>query len=428
MKRMLATLFTLMILAAMGLAACSTPTPPPPTPTPVPPTATPAEEAVATPTEAEGLVPPDDPTAVEMPADPKERDRMFAAPPPMILDPDKFYVATIVLEKGGEMSFRLYPDQAPQTVNNFVYLAEAGFYDGTSFFRVIPGFVAQGGDPLDDGTGDPGYTFPDEFSPDLAHDRVGVLSMANTGPDTNGCQFFITFAPTPWLDDHHTVFGRLIDGLETLRSITPRDPETATERGDVIETIRITEMDEPPLSKLPADEEIPVPEEPQARANLYPQPPAMTIDPTAHYTATLVTPKGEIVLALRPDAAPQTVNNFVFLARAGFYDGLTFHRVEPDFVIQGGDPLGSGQGGPGYVIPPEIGLPHTPGALAMARLSDRGNPRRMSSGSQFYITLTQTEFLDGAYTVFGYVADGMDVVQAIEVGDPIEQVIVEEGK
>ncbi len=427
MKRTLATLFTLMILAAMGLAACSTPTPPP-TPTPVLPTATPAGEAVATPTEAEGLVPPDDPTAVEMPADPEERDRMFAAPPPMILDPDKFYVATIVLEKGGEMSFRLYPDQAPQTVNNFVYLAEAGFYDGTSFFRVIPGFVAQGGDPLDDGTGDPGYTFPDEFSPDLAHDRVGVLSMANTGPDTNGCQFFITFAPTPWLDDHHTVFGRLIDGLETLHSITPRDPETATERGDVIETIRITEMDEPPLSKLPADEEIPVPEEPQARANLYPQPPAMTIDPTAHYTATLITPKGEIVLALRPDAAPQTVNNFVFLARAGFYDGLTFHRVEPDFVIQGGDPLGSGQGGPGYVIPPEIGLPHTPGALAMARLSDRGNPRRMSSGSQFYITLTQTEFLDGAYTVFGYVADGMDVVQAIEVGDPIEQVIVEEGK
>ncbi len=428
MKRTLATFFTLMILAAMGLAACSTPTPPPPTPTPLPPTATPAEESVATPTEAAGLIPPEDPTTVEMPADPKARDRMFAAPPPMIINPDKFYVATIVLEKGGEMSFRLFPQEAPQTVNNFVYLAEAGFYDGTSFFRVIPGFVAQGGDPLDDGTGDPGYTFPDEFSPDLAHDRVGVLSMANTGPDTNGCQFFITFEPTPWLDDHHTVFGRLIDGLETLRSITPRDPETATERGDVIETIRITEMDEPPVSKLPADEEIAVPEEPEARANLYPQPPAMTIDPTAHYTATLVTPKGEIVLTLRSDAAPQTVNNFVFLARAGFYDGLTFHRVEPDFVIQGGDPLGSGQGGPGYVIPPEIGLPHTAGALAMARLSDRGNPRRMSSGSQFYITLTQTEFLDGAYTVFGYVAEGMDVVQAIEVGDPIEQVIIEEEK
>ncbi len=428
MKRMLAAFFTLMILAAMGLAACSTPTPPPPTPTPPPPTATPAEEAVATPTEAAGLIPPEDPTAIEMPADPAERDRMFAAPPPMIINPDKFYVATIVLEKGGEMSFRLFPQEAPQTVNNFVYLAEAGFYDGTSFFRVIPGFVAQGGDPLDDGTGDPGYTFPDEFSPDLAHDRIGVLSMANTGPDTNGCQFFITFAPTPWLDDHHTVFGRLIDGLETLQAITPRDPETATGRGDVIETIRITEMDEPPLSRLPADEEIAVPEEPEARANLYPQPPAMTIDPTAHYTATLVTPKGEIVLTLRSDAAPQTVNNFVFLARAGFYDGLTFHRVEPDFVIQGGDPLGTGQGGPGYVIPPEIGLPHTPGALAMARLSDRGNPRRMSSGSQFYITLTQTEFLDGAYTVFGYVAEGMDVVQAIEVGDPIEQVIIEEGK
>ena len=141
-----------------------------------------------------------------------------------------------------------------------------------------------------------------------------------------------------------------------------------------------------------------MPKNPADRADMYSEPPAM-----------------------------QTVNNFVFLARAGFYDGLTFHRVEPGFVIQGGDPAGTGGGGPGYTVPAEIQLPHVEGAIAMARRGDQVNPTRASSGSQFYITLAPTPFLDGAYTAFGQVTTGMDVVQSIAVGDVIERITITEG-
>jgi peptidyl-prolyl cis-trans isomerase B (cyclophilin B) len=160
------------------------------------------------------------------------------------------------------------------------------------------------------------------------------------------------------------------------------------------------------------------------RNDYYTSPPEMTIDPTKIYRATIRTSRGDIELELDAADAPQTVNNFVFLSCQGFYDGLTFHRYEPGFVIQGGDPLGRGDGGPGYVVPAEIGLPHVEGAVAMARLSDQVNPQRDSSGSQFYITLAPTPFLDGAYTVFGQVVGGMDVVQAIRAGDKIERVVI----
>jgi cyclophilin family peptidyl-prolyl cis-trans isomerase len=163
------------------------------------------------------------------------------------------------------------------------------------------------------------------------------------------------------------------------------------------------------------------------RNNMYSAPPAMQIDPGKTYVATISTAKGDIVVRLDAGAAPQTVNNFYFLAQQGFYDGLTFHRVEPDFVIQGGDPAGTGSGGPGYTVPAEIQLLHVEGAIAMARLPDQTNPERASSGSQFYITLAPTPFLDGAYTVFGQVTAGMDVVQSIAIGDVIEEIIVTEG-
>jgi peptidyl-prolyl cis-trans isomerase B (cyclophilin B) len=144
-------------------------------------------------------------------------------------------------------------------------------------------------------------------------------------------------------------------------------------------------------------------------------------------TATIETEKGTIQLELFDEDAPKTVANFEKLANDGFYDGLTFHRVEPGFVIQGGDPLGTGRGGPGYTVPAEIGLEHVKGAIAMARQGDQVNPERASSGSQFYITLAETPHLDGAYTVFGEVIEGMDVVEAIEPGDLIESVTIEEG-
>jgi cyclophilin family peptidyl-prolyl cis-trans isomerase len=127
------------------------------------------------------------------------------------------------------------------TVENFVNLARSGFYDGTTFHRVIAGFMAQGGDPTGTGTGGPGYTFGDEFSPDLRHDAPGVLSMANAGPGTNGSQFFITYGPTPHLDGRHSVFGRVVEGMDVVRSIRERDSQRDREPGDRIDTIEIEE-------------------------------------------------------------------------------------------------------------------------------------------------------------------------------------------
>ena len=150
------------------------------------------------------------------------------------------------------------------------------------------------------------------------------------------------------------------------------------------------------------------------------EPKAADVDSNKKYIALIKTSKGDILCELYPKEAPLSVTNFVYLAKGGFYNGLTFHRVVPDFVIQGGDPTATGSGGPGYTIPAEIGLKHKEGALAWARTGDEVNPERRSSGSQFYITLKATPFLDGAYTVFGQTIQGMDVVKKIEQGDKIE--------
>lgn len=183
----------------------------------------------------------------------------------------------------------------------------------------------------------------------------------------------------------------------------------------------------PPESAPAADSsQASVSELPSAqRADYYQAKPELTIDTGKIYRATIQTSKGDIVVSLDATAAPEHVNNFIFLSNQGFYNGLTFHRVEPGFVIQGGDPLGEGSGGPGYTIPGEFDLKHVEGALAMARLPDQVNPERESSGSQFYITLAPTEFLDGQYSVFGQVEAGMDVVRSIQVGDTIERIVVE---
>jgi len=161
-------------------------------------------------------------------------------PPSGALDTSKSYTARFKTERG-EIVCQLHAAQAPLTVENFVNLARAGFYDGTTFHRVIPGFMAQGGDPTGTGTGSPGYTFADEFDASLRHDGPGVLSMANSGPGTNGSQFFVTFGPTPHLDGKHTVFGRVTDGMDVLLSIRERDPSRDPKPGDRIETIEIAE-------------------------------------------------------------------------------------------------------------------------------------------------------------------------------------------
>lgn len=163
------------------------------------------------------------------------------------------------------------------------------------------------------------------------------------------------------------------------------------------------------------------------RMNHYDAEPEMTLDEAKKYSAVITTEKGKIIAELNTMYAPLHSNNFVFLARQGFYDGLTFHRVEPNFVIQGGDPIGTGTGGPGYTVPAELGLTHEEGALAMARRGGPGNPEKRSSGSQFYITLKPTHFLDNDYSVFGKVVEGFEVVQTIGIGDIIVSVeIIEE--
>jgi cyclophilin family peptidyl-prolyl cis-trans isomerase len=162
------------------------------------------------------------------------------APPSGALDTSKSYTAIFKTEKG-DITVELFADRAPLTVENFVSLARAGFYDGTTFHRVINGFMAQGGDPTGTGTGGPGYQFGDEFHPSLRHDGAGVLSMANAGPGTNGSQFFITHGPTPHLDDRHSVFGKVTAGMDVVSSLRERDPQRDRQPGDRIETIEIRE-------------------------------------------------------------------------------------------------------------------------------------------------------------------------------------------
>ena len=166
--------------------------------------------------------------------------KTYDHPPEMVLDPDKDYHANLVTEKG-TVRIRLFAREAPETVNNFVFLAREGYFDGTTFHRVIEGFMAQGGDPTGTGTGGPGYSIRDEFHPDLRHDKPGVLSMANRGPNTGGSQFFITHVATPWLDERHAVFGEVVEGMEVVNALRERDPQSDREPGDRIERVEIEE-------------------------------------------------------------------------------------------------------------------------------------------------------------------------------------------
>lgn len=175
---------------------------------------------------------------------PAQRNNFYNAPPSFTLDLQKTYEAVIRTERG-DIRLRLFDDEAPITVNNFVFLAEQGFYDDTTFHRVLADFMAQGGDPTGSGAGGPGYQFGDEVNNGLVFDRRGLLAMANAGPGTNGSQFFITFAPTPWLDNRHTIFGQVVAGDEVLSRLTLRDPAANPNyEGDRILRIDIVEVSE----------------------------------------------------------------------------------------------------------------------------------------------------------------------------------------
>ncbi len=150
-------------------------------------------------------------------------DEQFTICPPMTIDQTKSYTATIEME-AGDIVLELFPDVAPIAVNSFIFLSENGWYDGVTFHRVIPGFVAQGGDPTGTGYGGPGYAYGIEVSDEVTFDSAGLLAMANSGPESNGSQFFITYDALPSLDGRFTIFGRVISGMEVVNNITPRDP------------------------------------------------------------------------------------------------------------------------------------------------------------------------------------------------------------
>jgi cyclophilin family peptidyl-prolyl cis-trans isomerase len=159
----------------------------------------------------------------------------------MQIDPAKSYQAIFHTSRG-DFTVDLFAQQAPVTVNNFVFLARDGFYDGTTFHRVLKDFMAQGGDPTGTGTGGPGYQWNDEPSAlALKHDGPGVLSMANAGRNTNGSQFFITFVPTPHLNGKHAVFGKVSSGMDVVNSLRLRDPDRDRAPGDTINSIEIVE-------------------------------------------------------------------------------------------------------------------------------------------------------------------------------------------
>lgn len=197
-----------LVAASLFLAACilDTPTPPSTATSEVAPTAAPAE----------GLQPTATP---RLDVQGGRTIRRFSAPPLMTIDPNAQFTAAIRTNHGA-ITLELFASQAPVTVNNFVFLAREGFYDGVIFHRVIPGFMIQGGDPTGTGTSGPGYQFQDEFVSELVFDQPGILAMANSGPNTNGSQFFITVAPKPHLNGGHTIFGRVLDGQAVADAIS----------------------------------------------------------------------------------------------------------------------------------------------------------------------------------------------------------------
>jgi cyclophilin family peptidyl-prolyl cis-trans isomerase len=165
----------------------------------------------------------------------------FDSTPPMQIDVDKQYFATVKMVKGGEFVIQLYPDKAPITVNSFIFLARKGFFNGVTFHRVIDGFMAQGGDPTGTGMEGPGYEFVNEKN-DLTFDKAGVVAMANAGLNTNGSQFFITFEPVGLSESDYTIFGQVITGMDVVNGLTQRDPQQNPGfPGDAMESVTIIE-------------------------------------------------------------------------------------------------------------------------------------------------------------------------------------------
>ncbi len=377
---------------------------------------------------------------------PAQRDGLYDAPPEMTIDPDKYYYATIRTEKG-DIKIQLFAKRAPVTVNNFVFLAREGFYDGITFHRVLDGFMAQAGDPTGSGGGGPGYFFPDEFFPGLVFDQSGLLAMANRGTNTNGSQFFITFAPAEWLNNIHTIFGKVIEGEDVLGKITRREPDAETP-GDLIYGIDIEESDvsvlPTPTPSPPTPTPTPTPTPyapntldnatrplatvaPEERVNYFNTAPEMVIDVAKQYEATITTTQGDLSVTLYDDEAPISVNNFVVLADLGFYDDTPISLVRPDDSIIFGLPDNNPLNDAGYKITAEFNpdIELDLGVLTYIPVEQLPDGTVLSSSSQILMALIQPppEF-QGQLGFFGQVTDGLDILPLLTTEDRIESVVI----
>ncbi len=381
--------------------------------------------------------------------EPVERNGFYTAPPEMVIDSAQYYYATLQTAQG-DIRVQLFADRAPTTVNNFVFLAREGFYDNTTFHRVIEDFMAQAGDPTGTGTGGPGYQFEDEFDPYTEFDRGGLLAMANSGPGTNGSQFFITYEPTPWLNGLHTIFGEVIEGREVLDSLSLRDPMAASEPGDLIESITIEEAASSelptPTPAPPTPTPLPTPtpfaassldvegdERPLAdvageeKAGYFNAEPEMVIDAEQNYTATITTSQGDLTLQLFTAEAPVAVNNFVVLANVGFYDNTPVNQVDQQVMVIG-SPNNNPSGDAGYAFTPELGLARELGEGAVGYIPVQGSFGE-SSSSQLIVSLIPPPL--GAteqFSFFGQIVDGTDVLATLTGEDTIESVTIEQGE
>jgi cyclophilin family peptidyl-prolyl cis-trans isomerase len=354
-------------------------------------------------------------------------------PPPMLIDKTKYYIATFRTAKG-DFRVQFYPDKAPFTVNNFIFLARAGFYNNTTFHRVIQDFMAQAGDPTGTGSGGPGYTFDDEISPDLKFDKAGVVAMANYGANTNGSQFFITFAAQPALDGRYTIFGQVISGMDVVKTLKLRDPSTnPTTAGDTLYSVTIEES---PINLLPPPTATPTPHVPKqtpsvkplatlavtARGDLFTGPPDMVIDVTHAYRALIQTTKGALVFDLCTAEAPKSVNNFVVLAKMGYWDNFPINYAERHKFLLTGQPAGIQTSDIGYTLPHETGCSNEAGALGYWTPDGATE----SSASQLYILMVTNKALDGKSTAFGRLtgADALLLVNTLTTADKIESITI----
>ena len=371
------------------------------------------------------------------------REGMYSAAPELTIDPSIYYYATIKTERG-DIKVQLFADRAPATVNNFVFLAREGFYDNTTFHRVLADFMAQAGDPTGTGMGGPGYSFADEIWPGGSFDRRGLLAMANAGPNTNGSQFFITFAPTPWLDGNHTIFGEVLEGDEVLSQITLRDPAAdGATLGDRIETIVIEEGE---ASLLPTPTPLPPTPTPfpptqlsgdrplaevpgTEKANYFNAEPALVIDTAKSYTAVIRTSKGELVAELYDDDAPVAVNNFVVLANLGFFDNTPVNDVNPEQLVVIGSPDNDPNNDVGYGFKPEVSLPLVPaaGSIAYRALTQDADGSIVASGSQLFLALAAPPAdSNDTYSFFGLIVEGNALLAELTLEDTIDSITIVE--